>query len=41
VKRSARSGSCTLTGKLHFQACDAKTCFFPADLAFDLPVVIR
>lgn len=32
--KKIQKGRYNLEGKLHYQACDAKTCFFPKTLAF-------
>lgn len=36
----AKPGDRTLTGKLHYQACDAKTCLFPSSVAVKLQVTV-
>lgn len=41
VAPGAAPGNLTLTGKLHYQACDDKSCFPPATAEITLPVEIR
>lgn len=36
----ARPGERALTGRLHYQACDAKSCLFPASVAVELRVTV-
>jgi DsbC/DsbD-like thiol-disulfide interchange protein len=38
---SATPGPATVTGKLHYQACNSDMCFRPATLDVRLPVVIE
>ena len=38
--RSAPPGRCVLKGRLHYQACDEKTCLFPSTLELEIPVTI-
>lgn len=40
IAAGARPGSASVTGKLHYQACDEKSCFPPATLEVTLPVEI-
>jgi len=37
----ARRGSRSLRGKLRYQACDDKNCFFPQSAGVALPVIIK
>jgi DsbC/DsbD-like thiol-disulfide interchange protein len=37
---SARPGSRRLKGALSYQACDSRSCLFPASLPFDLQVMV-
>jgi hypothetical protein len=36
----AKPGAGALTGKLHYQACDAKTCLFPSSVPVELKVTV-
>jgi thiol:disulfide interchange protein DsbD len=40
IASSAPPGSVSVTGKLHYQACDEKSCFPPATIEVTLPVEI-
>ncbi len=40
VAPDAKPGSASVTGKLHYQACDEKSCFPPATAQVTLPVEI-
>lgn len=40
VMDAARKGERTVTGRLRYQACDAKRCLFPAWLPVTLPIAI-
>lgn len=40
VDASARSGPRSLAGVLHYQACDARTCLFPASVPISLTVKV-
>jgi uncharacterized protein len=37
----AKSGQVTLDGKLRYQACSEKTCFFPMTIAISVPVTVK
>src|SRR5262249_17907169 len=37
---AARPSKCTLQGRLHYQACDSKTCLFPASVPLTITVKI-
>ncbi len=41
LSRSARPGRTTLQGRLHYQACDSKTCLSPTSLPVALGITIR
>ena len=41
VKESAQKGKYTLQAKLHYQACDYKTCFFPKTVVFPIEVNVK
>lgn len=38
---TASSGKLTLNGKLRYQACNEKTCFFPVNAAVSIPVTVK
>jgi len=40
IAANAHPGSASVTGKLHYQACDEKSCFPPATVEVTLPVEI-
>ena len=40
VKTAKATGNFNWKGKLRYQACNEKTCFFPKNLTLELPVVI-
>lgn len=40
VSGSARSGRRTLAGQLEYQACNSKTCLFPASVPVTIPLVV-
>ncbi|MBI1862010.1 MAG: hypothetical protein HYR96_13930 [Deltaproteobacteria bacterium] len=41
VNPSAATGALTANGKLRFQACNDKTCFFPGTIPVTLPIEVR
>ena len=41
VTRQAQKGLSLLNAVLHYQACDAKNCFQPATLSFQIPVQVN
>jgi hypothetical protein len=41
IPADARLGSTTMTGKLHYQACNSEMCFRPATLEVHVPVVVE
>lgn len=40
AKETARKGKYVLEAKLHYQACDNKTCFFPKEIIFPIGLTI-
>jgi len=38
--KKIQKGRYKLEGKLHYQACDAKTCFFPKTVAFSVAIKV-
>lgn len=41
ASRKAQPGACTVPASLRYQACDDKSCLFPATIEWSLPVEIR
>ena len=41
VPAGAPAGSATMTGKLHYQACNSEMCFRPSTLEVHIPVVVE
>jgi DsbC/DsbD-like thiol-disulfide interchange protein len=41
ASKDAPAGAASLTGKLHYQACNDQMCFRPSTLIVHLPVVVR
>jgi DsbC/DsbD-like thiol-disulfide interchange protein len=41
VKEGVQKGKYTLQAKLHYQACDHKTCFFPKTLVFPIEIQVK
>jgi thioredoxin:protein disulfide reductase len=39
--KSAPAGAVSITGKLHYQACNDQMCFRPSSLTIHLPVVVQ
>ena len=41
ASKDAPAGAVSLTGKLHYQACNDQMCFRPSSLLIHLPVVVQ
>lgn len=41
AEAAAKSGKQIISGKLRYQACNEKTCFFPVNVAVSIPVTIK
>jgi hypothetical protein len=40
TNENIKRGKYTLEAKLHYQACDSKTCFFPKDIIFPISIKV-
>ena len=41
IAGAAKPGNTTIEGKLRYQACDAKTCYFPMTIPVSIPILVK
>lgn len=41
AEASAKSGKLAIKGKLRYQACNEKTCYFPVNIPVNIPVTVK